>query len=263
MASSLFENLKKFIQVIDKLKDIGLEEHIKLPKIIVVGSQSSGKSSLLESIVGLDFPPRGNGVVTRRPLELRLVNTTDLPKPYAVFDKTTQKIYDFDEVRKEIIRLTDMVAGGNKGIVDDPIILQVFSPVCPDLTLVDLPGITRIAMHNSDQKDDIEKVTLDMARRYSTEARSIVLVVVPANQDLSTSDGLKLAMQVDPTGHRTLGVVTKVDIMDKGTDARGILLNQQIKLRLGYVAVKNRSQEDINNKVGVQEALKMENTYFA
>ena len=79
MSSSLFENLKKFICVIDKLKDIGLDEHVKLPKIIVVGSQSSGKSSLLESIVGIDFLPRGSGVVTRRPLELRLVNMTDLP----------------------------------------------------------------------------------------------------------------------------------------------------------------------------------------
>lgn len=60
--------------MIDKLKDIGLDKHITLPKIIVVGSQSSGKSSLLESIVGLDFLPRGSGVVTRRPLELRLVS---------------------------------------------------------------------------------------------------------------------------------------------------------------------------------------------
>lgn len=74
----------------------------------------------------------------------------DLPKPYAIFDKTDTKIYDFQKVRQEIIRLTDEVAGVNKGIVDQPIVLKVFSGVTPDLTLVDLPGITRIAIHNSD-----------------------------------------------------------------------------------------------------------------
>ena len=106
---------------------------------------------------------------------------TDLPKPYAIFDKTDTKIYDFDQVRNEIIRLTDLVAGQNKGIVDDPIILRVFSSVTPDLTLVDLPGITRIAMFNSDQKDNIEKITLSMARRYIEEPRSIILCVIPGN----------------------------------------------------------------------------------
>lgn len=83
-------------------------------------------------------------------------------------------------------------------------------------------------------------MTVNMARRYIEEARSIILCVVPANADISTSDGLKLARDIDPSGHRTLGVITKVDIMDKGTDARAILLNQAIPLRLGYIAVKNR-----------------------
>ena len=71
----LFENLRKLINVIDELRDVGLQQYINLPRIAVLGTQSSGKSSLLESIMGIDCLPRGEGVVTRRPLELRLVHT--------------------------------------------------------------------------------------------------------------------------------------------------------------------------------------------
>ena len=82
----LYNNLRKLINIIDSFRDIGLQEHISLPKIAVCGDQSSGKSSLLENIVGMDFLPRGSGVVTRRPLELRLVHTDDPnAKPYGIF----------------------------------------------------------------------------------------------------------------------------------------------------------------------------------
>jgi len=88
--TALFENLRKVISVIDELRDVGLQEHIRLPRIAVVGTQSSGKSSLLENVVGLDFLPRGSGVVTRRPLELRMVHisyTSGDVKPWAVFEE--------------------------------------------------------------------------------------------------------------------------------------------------------------------------------
>ena len=75
------ENFKKLVNLVDKLRDVGLNDHISMPRIAVCGSQSSGKSSLLESIVGLNFLPRGSGVVTRRPLELRLVRTKNLSEP--------------------------------------------------------------------------------------------------------------------------------------------------------------------------------------
>jgi len=74
LKAPLFENLRKLINVIDELRDVGLQNYITLPRIAVLGTQSSGKSSLLESIVGLDFLPRGEGVVTRRPLEMRMVH---------------------------------------------------------------------------------------------------------------------------------------------------------------------------------------------
>ncbi len=90
-----------------------------------------------------------------------------------------------------------------------------------------------------------------MVTRYCKDERTIILCVIPANADMSTQESLQLAQQLDPMGNRTLGVITKIDIMDKGTDARKMLLNKEIPLRLGYVGVKGRTQEDINNGVSV------------
>lgn len=140
-----------------------------------------------------------------------------------------------------------------------PIKLTIYSYECPDLTLIDLPGITRISV---DEQVDIEKVTIEMAKRYCIEERTIILAVIPANADMSTSQGLDLARKWDPEGNRTLGVITKIDIMDRGTDASKMILNQEIHLRLGFVGIKNRSQEDINNKVKVSIALNKEEEYF-
>ena len=265
----LYENLRRLISVVDDLRDVGLQKYINLPRIVVVGTQSGGKSSVLESIVGLDFLPRGDGVVTRRPLELRLVHIPEsdssrVADAWAVFGALPDKIFtDFDEVRNEINRQTDLVAGKNKGIIDDPIVLNVYSITCPDLTVIDLPGVTRVPLKGSDQSEDIEKVTKDMAMRYITDPRTIILAVLPANQDMSTSDALQMARFADPQGLRTIGVITKIDIMDPGTDACKMLLGEEIALRLGYVGVKNRGQADIRSNMRVRQALDSEKKWFS
>ena len=102
-----------------------------------------------------------------------------------------------------------------------------------------------------------------MATRYCQDPRTIILCVVPANADISTSDALNIARKLDKLGDRTLGVLTKIDIMDRGTSAKEVLQNKAIPLKLGYVGVKNRSQLDINDKVGVGAALEEEKSYFA
>ena len=141
--------------------------------------------------------------------------------------------------------MTDKVCGKTKDIKDVPIVLNVYSPTCPDLTLIDLPGITRIPIEG--QAQDIERVTKNMCRNYVTDERTIILCVLPANMDMTLSDGLQMAREVDPKGHRTVGVVTKLDIMDAGTNAKNMLENKEVPLRLGYVGIKNRSQQDIIN----------------
>ena len=256
----LFKKLRKLINLIDQLRDCGVNEYIKLPRICSLGTQSSGKSSVLESIVGLDFLPRGDGVVTRRPLELRLCHINS-GEPWAIFEERKgQKFTDFIKVRETIEALTDEVCGKDKNILDKPIVLNVYSQTCPDLTLVDLPGVTRVPIEG--QPKNIEEITKNMAIRYIEDPLTIILCVIAANSDIATSDGLKLAKEIDTTGSRTLGVLTKLDIMDAGTDARKALMNEEIPLKLGYVGVKNRSKQDLMNKLSMAETARKEKEFF-
>ena len=256
----LFKKLRKLINLIDQLRDVGVNEYIKLPRICSLGTQSAGKSSVLESIVGLDFLPRGDGVVTRRPLELRLCHINS-GEPWAIFEERKgQKFTDFIKVRETIEALTDEVCGKDKNILDKPIVLNVYSQTCPDLTLVDLPGVTRVPIQG--QPKNIEEITKNMAIRYIEDPLTIILCVIAANSDIATSDGLKLAKEIDTSGSRTLGVLTKLDIMDAGTDARKALMNEEIPLKLGYVGVKNRSKQDLLNKLSMAETAKREREFF-
>lgn len=194
---------------------------------------------------------------------MRLRRLDDMnAKPYAVFEKEEGgQIFDFSSIKTKIEQLTDKVCGNSKGIVDIPIVLNIYSPSCPDLTLIDLPGITRIAQGGQDK--NIEEVTKNMAARYCSDERTIILCVIPANQDMSNSDGLQMAMKLDPKGERTIGVITKIDIMDRGTNAKKMLLNEEIPLKMGYVGVKGRSQADVVEGMRVGEALQTEKNYFA
>ncbi|PPS96988.1 Dynamin-like protein [Cryptosporidium hominis] len=187
-----------------------------------------------------------------------------IDEAYVVFEKDKNKKFtDFEKVREEIDRLTDEVAGKNKGIVDDPIILTIYGTQCPDLTLIDLPGITRVPLKGSDQCDNIEQLTRDMAIRYARDPRTIILAVIPANADMSTSDALQLSRRVDPKGLRTIGVVTKIDLMDRGTDASKMLHGDEVPLRLGYTGVKNRSSADLKAGKSIKDALEDEATFFS
>lgn len=191
-----------------------------------MGLQSAGKSSLLESIVGYDFLPRGQGICTRRPLELRLVHSIAAEEPFAVFEnEKNEKISDFEKVKKKIELLTDEDAGNKKGIIDKPILLTVYSKNVPDLSMVDLPGITKIPIKDSDHPDNIEELTTNLCRKYIADSRTIILCVVMGNVDVSTSDAIKLAKEYDKNGERTLCALTKLDLITDGSDIRSTLLN--------------------------------------
>ncbi|EIN08035.1 hypothetical protein PUNSTDRAFT_144490 [Punctularia strigosozonata HHB-11173 SS5] len=271
------------LTVINKLQDVFTAvgtsaSAVDLPQICVLGSQSSGKSSVLENIVGRDFLPRGTGIVTRRPLVLQLINRPAGTNKEAAgvpngADKQAnadewgeflhlpgQKFYDFNKIREEIVRDTEAKTGKNAGISPLPINLRIYSPNVVTLTLVDLPGMTRVPV--GDQPKDIEKQIRDMLLKYISKPSCIILAVTAANTDLSNSDGLKLARDVDPEGTRTIGVLTKVDLMDPGTDVVDILAGRVIFLRLGYVPVVNRGQRDIETNKPIQAALEYERQFF-
>ncbi|XP_061184121.1 dynamin-1-like isoform X3 [Saccostrea echinata] len=254
--------MEQLIPIVNRLQDafasLGLPLSLDLPQIAVVGSQSAGKSSVLENFVGRDFLPRGSGIVTRRPLVLQLINSNT---EYAEFLHKKGTVFtDFTDVRKEIEAETDRVTGHNKGISNIPINLRVYSPHVLNLTLIDLPGMTRVAI--GDQPPDIEMQIRSMLLEFITKESCLILAVSPANTDLANSDALKIAKEVDPQGLRTIGVITKLDLMDKGTDARDILENKTLPLRRGYVGVVNRSQQDIDGRKDIRQALAGERKFF-
>uniref|UniRef100_A0A671KJT0 dynamin GTPase n=1 Tax=Sinocyclocheilus anshuiensis TaxID=1608454 RepID=A0A671KJT0_9TELE len=253
------------IPLVNRLQDafsaIGQNANLDLPQIAVVGGQSAGKSSVLENFVGKDFLPRGSGIVTRRPLVLQLINC---PTEYAEFLHCKgKKFTDFDEVRQDIEAETDRITGQNKGISPVPINLRVYSPHVLNLTLVDLPGMTKVPV--GDQPHDIEFQIRDMLMQFVTKENCLLLAVSPANSDLANSDALKIAKEVDSAVNgclRTIGVITKLDLMDEGTDARDILENKLLPLRRGYIGVVNRSQKDIDGKKDITAAIAAERKFF-
>jgi replication fork clamp-binding protein CrfC len=122
-----------------------------------------------------------------------------------------QKFHDFSKIRDEIVRDTDKMTGKNAGISPNPINLRIFSPNVLTLTLVDLPGLTKVPV--GDQPRDIERQIREMLLKFISKPNAIILAVTAANTDLANSDGLKMARDVDPEGTRTIGVLTKVDLM--------------------------------------------------
>uniref|UniRef100_A0A3P9CU77 Dynamin-2 n=1 Tax=Maylandia zebra TaxID=106582 RepID=A0A3P9CU77_9CICH len=254
--------MEDLIPLVNRMQDafsaIGQNANLDLPQIAVVGGQSAGKSSVLENFVGKDFLPRGSGIVTRRPLVLQLMNS---PTEFAEFLHCKgKKFIDFDEVRQEIEAETDRATGANKGISPVPINLRVYSPHVLNLTLVDLPGMTKVPV--GDQPADIEFQIRDMLMQFVTKENCLMLAVSPANSDLANSDALKIAKEVDPQGLRTIGVITKLDLMDEGTDAKDILENKLLPLRRGYIGVVNRSQKDIDGKKDINAAMAAERKFF-
>ncbi|XP_048245948.1 dynamin-1-like isoform X4 [Haliotis rufescens] len=254
--------MENLIPIVNKLQDafalLGVPISLDLPQIAVVGSQSAGKSSVLENFVGRDFLPRGSGIVTRRPLVLQLINNR---VEYAEFlHQKGRKYSDFSEVRKEIEEETDKATGKNKGISNIPINLRVYSPNVLNLTLIDLPGMTKVPV--GDQPVDIEMQIRSMLFEFISKDSCLILAVSPANTDLANSDALKIAKEVDPQGTRTIGVITKLDLMDDGTDAREILENRLLPLRRGYIGVVNRSQRDIEGRKDIRAALAAERKFF-
>jgi dynamin 1-like protein len=287
--------MDQLIPIASKLQDVlgalGQTTTIDLPQIVVVGGQSSGKSSVLESIVGRSFLPRGTGIVTRRPLILQLYNTQqvqttasddthDENAPSVLSEKKTnsdsqytssdewgeflhtgnRKYHDFGEIRKEIVRETERLTGKNKGVDAHPIHLKIFSPTVLALTLVDLPGVAKIAV--GDQPVDIEQQIHAMCLQFISNPNAIILAVTSANTDLANSDAIKMAQQVDPAGKRTVGVLTKLDLMDPGTDCADILMNKVIPLRRGYIGVVNRGQKDVVTDLSIRHGLKKEEQFF-
>ncbi|XWS65116.1 hypothetical protein CRYUN_Cryun05aG0063100 [Craigia yunnanensis] len=209
IVSSYNDRIRPLLDVVDRLRNLMLmKEGIQLPTIVVVGDQSSRKSSVLESLAGINLP-RGQGICTRVPFIMRLQNHQSfVPEFFLEFnDKIVST--DEDNIANEIVTATDEIAGLGKGISNNPLTLVVKKNGVPGLTMVDLPGITRVPVQG--QPENIYEQIRDVILEYIKPEESIILNVLYASVDFSTCDSIRMSRQVDKTGDHTLAVVTKAD----------------------------------------------------
>ncbi|KAM9813641.1 LOW QUALITY PROTEIN: interferon-induced GTP-binding protein Mx-like [Neosynchiropus ocellatus] len=256
------EKVRPCIDLIDSLRSLGVEKDLALPAIAVIGDQSSGKSSVLEALSGVALP-RGSGIVTRCPLELKMKRLRE-GEPWfgrISYQETEEDIDCPADVEKHIRLAQDELAGVGLGISDEAITLEIASPDVPDLTLIDL-RIARVAVKG--QQDNIEQQIKRLIQKIITKQETISLVVVPSNVDIATTEALKMAQTVDPEGERTLGVLTKPDLVDKGTEQTviDIVRNEVVPLEKGYMIVKCRGQKEITEQVPLTEAIEREKAFF-
>ncbi|KAI9363469.1 P-loop containing nucleoside triphosphate hydrolase protein [Zopfochytrium polystomum] len=247
---------KKLIEVRNLLKTVNVQNsNLKLPSIVVVGSQSSGKSSVLEAIVGHEFLPKGNNMVTRRPIELTLIHNPNSSEEYSEFPQLGfGKITDFGKVQKTLTDL-NLAVPDSECVSPVPIELRIYSPNVPDLTMVDLPGYIQI--HNKNQPAILKEKIADLCESYIKDT-NIILAVCAADVDLANSEALRASRKVDPLGTRTIGVITKMDLVDPER-AVSILQNSDYPLKLGYVGVICKTKASSGPS---QAVIRAEDAYF-
>ncbi|XP_051870969.1 interferon-induced GTP-binding protein Mx3-like isoform X1 [Pristis pectinata] len=257
------QEVRPCIDLIDSLRGFGVDKDLGLPAIAVIGDQSSGKSSVLEALSGVSLP-RGSGIVTRCPLELKLKNVkaANVWKGKISYKDYSNKLSSTTQVEEEILKAQNSIAGQGVGISHELISLEIESTNVPDLTLIDLPGIARVAVGG--QPQDIGDQIKRLIKSFIQKQETINLVVVPCNVDIATTEALKMAREVDPSGDRTLGILTKPDLVDKGTEVNvvEIVKNMVVELSKGYMVVKCRGQRDINDKITMEDAIMKEKAFF-
>ena len=252
---------------------------IDIPQLVVVGSQSSGKSSILNSILGMDILPTGSNMVTRGPLQLELIQTKkDIKACFGEYVESTwmnlnEIPIDFPnpsdeqkaEIRSMIKQLTNQYAGNDMNITDSPIYLRIYSPNIPNLSLVDLPGLTMVACTDKGQPKDIKERIRNLIGTYIKNKSSLIMAVMPARTDIEADIALDLIKEYDPRCERTVGILTKIDLMNEGTDITHLLENKvskDLQLGHGYYAIKNRNKLEME-RMTVIEGLKDEYRYFS
>ena len=246
IADDLEVNARPFLDLVDALRKYGVGKEIHIPQIAVMGDQSSGKSSVLEAISGIQFP-RGTGLVTRCPTQITMRRgTVRCMEVHADGEVRSVKIGEEREIERHITELTDKLRGDKEFCsVDKHIEIKLTDSDTPDLTIIDLPGIVRTETAGQTKvvKDEVDKIL----QKYLEQPGTIILAVIPCNVDIATVDILERASKVDPNGKRTVGVLTKPDLVDDGGEVEivEVLLNRKKPLLHGYYMLKNPSQKQL------------------
>ncbi|KAG5184845.1 Mx2, Mx-like dynamin-related GTPase [Tribonema minus] len=266
-ASSIEQGIQRdvrpWLNLVDDLSNLTHDTEISVPQICVMGDQSSGKSSVLESLSGIPFP-RGSGLVTRCPIRLSMKRTA-AGSAWIAHAHTSSSPGDVKRAETPahltalMEALTDTLTSN---FSTESINVKVTAPGVPDLTVVDLPGIIRTSTAGQDPRM-IQQVNA-LIDSFLMQERTIILCVIPANQDIATVDILERALKVDPSGERTIGVLTKPDLIGPGNEdeVMAVLLNVRKPLQLGYTMLRNRTQKELAAGASAAEAKRLEQEFF-
>jgi Dynamin central region/Dynamin family len=233
LVSSYNDNIRPLLDAVDQLRLLKVsQEGIQLPTIVVVGDQSS----VLESLASISLP-RGQGICTRVPLIMLLQGDPDATQPVLHLEYQNKNMPTTEsDITTAINEATTEIAGAGKGISGVPITLVVKKKDVPDLTLVDLPGITRVPVKG--QPDDIYEQISNIIMEYIAPKESIILNVLSATVDFPTCESIRMSQKVDQLGERTLAVVTKSDMAPEGLLEKVTV--DDVRIGLGYICVRNR-----------------------
>ncbi|EAQ83169.1 hypothetical protein CHGG_10987 [Chaetomium globosum CBS 148.51] len=271
---------RSLLDTIDGLRALGVGDFVQLPQIIVVGDQSSGKSSVLEAISRVRFPVDGD-LCTRFATELVLrrapetaINvsiqfaeavsgnaddgTPNTPRaPPAPFHRDSFDRHALPDIIREAKQRMGISNNGAKRFSKDVLRVEVTSPDVYPLTLVDLPGI----FHSSteEQNDEDREIVNGLIESYMEQAKSIILLVVAANQPLANQAVLSTAARHDPDRERTIGVITKPDMAGPANERKYLDLakgrESVHRLALGWYVLRNRSEEERSSEAEVRDAV--------
>lgn len=277
----------KLIELADLVHDVFRGDALlEPPSICTIGGQSAGKSMALNSLCGIDILPNGKSIVTRTPIHLRLLHNAELDHIRVEFfeyathvgvngtDSVHKILSKFKvdlecpqdqlyAIRDEIEKITERYAGKAKNVVDRPINIRISSPKVPNLSIIDLPGMTHIALRDKGQPANIKENIEAMLTRYISSPRTIILAIIPATSDVEADMGLGLIKQYDPDFERTIGVLTKTDLL-VDSDVERYLTNsisRDLQVKYGYFAVRNRSADEAKSHT-VEEGYALEERFF-
>lgn len=233
--------------------DLELENNkLEIPTLVVVGSQSSGKSTVLNRIIGLNIIPIGSKMETRTPINIELINSKNTIVEFGDYSNGTWNLKtslnissnesDLYEVKNEIKNQTNLKAGEDMNISYNEINIRIYSPNVPNLNFIDLPGLTMIACTDKGQPKDIKTQIENLIVKYIKPKNNIIMCIMPAREDLETDIALDLVKKYDNNCDRTVGILTKIDLMNKNNDISNYLLNnisKDLQMKYGYYAIKN------------------------
>ncbi|ETS74022.1 hypothetical protein PFICI_13888 [Pestalotiopsis fici W106-1] len=268
---------RNLLDIIDSLRAQGISRYVDLPEIIVCGDQSAGKSSVLEAISGMRFPTK-DGLCTRFATELVLRRGPEASTKVCItpgqgrYDKERDDLERWqprtsidkdglESVTEEAMEVMGVPVA--RRFYDDTLRIELTGPNQPHLTMVDLPGLFRAA--NKEQSDDDVDTVRSMVEKYMARPRSIILAVVSAKNEYVLQEVTSMAKQADPQGLRTMGLITKPDTLDDGSDSEAywvrLAQNNEVELRLGWHVLRNRNFEQRGSSSAQRDA--KEEEFFA